>query len=90
MGKYKIVKNKHCTFYLEAKNVFVKINNSPNPPFILETRTPHPNARTNQLHDGEWLDLVDAIYKKKITDQNKFNEFIYSKYMLRSTPRTFK
>ena len=89
MGKVITVKNKYCTFYLEAKKVFVKLNDGINPTFVLETADPRRKTPIGKLKDAEWLDVVDMIYRRKITDRNKFNELIYNRYRLTATGRKF-
>lgn len=89
MGNYKVVKNKYCTFYLEAKKVFVKLHDGVNPMFIIESPSPSKKLPPGKLKDSEWLEVIDIIYRKKITDKNKFNSLIYNSYRLTATVRRF-
>jgi hypothetical protein len=85
MGK--IVKNKYCTFIFDSKNAYVKINNSINGTFIIETSKPNKKTPLQRLKDDEFLEVLDLAYRYKITSSDKFYKSIYNRYKLTSTMR---
>lgn len=81
MGKLLKVINKNYTFYLSVKSIHLKVNNQLGQQFKIISRD--GTALSGQCH----LELLDNIYRRKITDTASFNEHIFSKYRLEAVSK---
>lgn len=72
---------KSYVFYLDGKRIYVKINGILNQQFLVQSVT------MEKMSDHDYVNLVDAIYRKRIRDTATLNEHLYSKFRLVSTSK---
>jgi len=72
---------KNYIFYLDGKRIYVKVVGTLNQQFLVETIT------MEKMTDYDYINLVDAIYRKRIRDTATLNEHLYSKFRLTTTSK---
>lgn len=81
MGGFYRVINRRYTFYLTAKSIYYKPNDNLSQKFEIMAKDGKSLSRTDHL------ELVDAIYRKKIVDTSTLGEFVLRKFRVESTSK---
>ena len=68
-------------FYFDGKRIYVKMDGTLNQQYVVETFT------YEKLNDHDYIHLVDAIYRKRITSTASFNDQLYSRFRLVPTAK---
>lgn len=68
-------------FYLDGKRIYLKIVGELTQQYIIQT------FEMEKLSDAQYVNLVDAIYRKRIKDTATLNEHLYSRYRLVPTSK---
>lgn len=84
MGKIVKVRSRAYTFYLDGRRIFIKLDGVISQQFTIKT---FDNA---ELTDEDYVNLIDAIYRKRIVDTQTLNNRLFSKYRLVTTNRILK
>lgn len=77
----KVRGGKSYVFYLDGKRIYVRVVGSLNQQFLVETVT------MEKMSDHDYIQLIDAIYRRKIRDTVTLNEHLYSKFRLVTTSK---
>lgn len=81
MGALIKIKNKKCTFYLDGRSVYIRMNDGLSQKFVIQTKS------FKVLDQYAYAELVDRIYKRKFSDINCVNKFILNRHRLVPTAR---
>lgn len=81
MGKLITVKRNNYHFYIDGKNIYIRLPGTIPQQFLVET------IDYKKLSDHDFMNLIDDIYRQRINDHCSFEHKIFSRYRLTPTAR---